>query len=155
MADGVQKANTSKMLTSVNSRGVENETTNVSEKKEKSQEVAQDEQKKALNSSPTPFKKYLTEQGTKTREIVLAHLSQYYSGDDLIASDNILKKEAGYRYDAVNEIGACGMVQAYPCEKLNCPLSEDGIICQIQFFIGYINRRYGSPSNAWKFHLEK
>lgn len=101
-----------------------------------------------------PFNKYLTEQGIKTREIVLAHLSKYYSGNDLIASDNILKKEAGYRYDAINEIGACGIVQALPCEKLGCPLTEEGIICQTQWFIGYLNRRYGSPTNAWKFHLE-
>lgn len=101
-----------------------------------------------------PFKKFLTPEGETTREIVLAHLAKYYSGDELIAADNILKKEAGYRYDAVNEIGAGGMPQALPYSKMGCPLTKDGIICQAQWFIGYINRRYGSPTVAWNHHLQ-
>jgi len=137
------------------SRGGENKTAPTSENKE-GRKIARINPPKINKETGgiEPINKYLTEQGAKTREIVLAHLSQYYTGDELIASDNILKKEAGYRYDAINEIGACGIVQALPCEKLNCPLTEEGIICQTQWFIGYLNRRYGTPSNAWRHHLE-
>jgi hypothetical protein len=104
----------------------------------------------------TPIPKFLTDEGARTREIVLAHLAKYYSGDELIAADNILKKEAGYRYDAVNpDSGACGMVQFLPCSKLKCPLTADGIICQAQAFVGYIiDHGYGSPSKAWEHHLQ-
>ena len=107
-------------------------------------------------ATPTlpPFRKYLTIDASKTREKVLAMAKRYYSGDQLIAFDNILKKEAGYRVDAVNEIGACGMGQANPCSKMNCPLDESGIECQFQWIVGYINRRYGDPLTAWNFHLE-
>jgi hypothetical protein len=100
-----------------------------------------------------PFKKYLTEQGSRTRETVMRIAEQVYGDQDLIAFDNILKKEAGYRYDAVNEIGACGMGQALPCEKMNCPLTEDGVNCQVEWIMNYIERRYGTPTNAWNFHL--
>jgi hypothetical protein len=114
--------------------------------------------------SPTPtekpkasiqsFPKYLTSNGEKNREYALSYLSKYYSGDELTAADNILKKEAGYRTDAVNSSsGACGIVQANPCSKLNCPLNDSGLDCQLNWFIGYLNRRYGSPLAAWNTHI--
>jgi hypothetical protein len=101
-----------------------------------------------------PYKKYLTDTGSKTREKVLAYLSTYYTGEQLTAADNILKKEAGYRYDAVNSIGAGGIPQAYPYQKMGCPLTEEGIECQTQWFVGYVNRRYGDPLQAWSFHIK-
>jgi hypothetical protein len=101
------------------------------------------------------FPKYLTDYGAEAREWTLDYVSRYYSGDELIAFDNLLKKEAGYRYDAVNEIGACGIAQAYPCEKMNCPLTRDGLECQVQWVVGYLNGRYhGSPLEAWNFHSQ-
>jgi hypothetical protein len=107
----------------------------------------------SVKRTVVPFTKFLTEKGAKNREWVLSYVSKYFQGDELVAFDNILKKEAGYREDAVNGIGACGMPQALPCSKMNCPLNESGLECQVQWFIGYINRRYGSPSEAWRFHL--
>lgn len=108
-----------------------------------------------VKQSLVPFPKYLTDNGAKNREKALAYLSKYYTGDELTAADNILKKEAGYRTDAVNEIGACGIVQANPCSKLNCPLNDSGLECQLQFFVGYINTHgYGTPLVAWNFHLK-
>lgn len=99
-----------------------------------------------------PVKKFLDDREVRTREIVLAHLSKYYKGDELIAADNILKKEAGYRYDAMNEQGCGGFPQACPSSKMGCPLDETGIICQADYFVGYIVRRYnGSPIQAWEF----
>jgi len=100
------------------------------------------------------FPKYLTDQGARTREIVLDYLDNFYSGDQLIAFDNLIKKESGYRYDAVNEIGACGFPQSLPCEKMNCPLTSEGIICQANWMKIYIENRYGTPLEAWN-HSEQ
>lgn len=103
--------------------------------------------KSTINSFP----KLLTDTGAKNREKALAYLSLYYSGDNLVAADNILKKEAGYRTDAVN--GNCGgMPQACPASKMGCDLNQSGFDCQLQWFVGYVNKRYGTPLEAWKFH---
>lgn len=113
-------------------------------------------------STPTPvakpkvssFKKYLTDQGAANREWVLNYAKTHYSGDELIAFDNILKKEAGYRPDALNEIGAGGIAQAYPHTKMGCPLTQEGLQCQVDWFISYLENRYqGSPLIAWEWHL--
>ena len=97
-----------------------------------------------------PFPKFLTDQGAKNREWVLNYVK--YKGDQLIAFDNLLKKEAGYRPDAVNEIGAGGIGQAYPASKMNCPLTQEGLRCQTDWVQTYIKNRYGSPLMAWNFH---
>ena len=116
--------------------------------------------------SPTPtpkpqtyyiksFPKYLTDQGAINRMNILAMAKERYQGNELIAFDNILKKEAGYRPDAVNEIGACGIGQALPCEKMGCPLDQSGLECQFNWVVKYIENRYqGSPIIAWNFHLK-
>ncbi len=121
--------------------------------------------KKSILPSPTStpkpqsyiqsFPKYLTEQGAVNRMNVLAMAKERYQGNELIAFDNILKKEAGYRPDAVNEIGACGIGQALPCEKMGCPLDQSGLECQFNWVVKYIENRYqGSPIIAWNFHLK-
>ncbi len=129
-------------------------TTNISEKPEKSKIARINPVKINTTDGITPFKKYLTVKGEETRQAVLKIAEQVYSEDNLLAFDNILKKESGYRFDAVNEIGACGMGQALPCEKMNCPLSEEGIACQTEWIMGYIDRRYGNPIKAWEHHLQ-
>jgi len=113
--------------------------------------------------TPTPkpkatiqsFPKYLTDNGAKNRDKILALASAKYQGDDLVALDNIIKKESGYRPEALNEIGAGGICQAYPSSKMGCPLSQDGLNCQLDWCINYINNRYGSPSKAWNFHQQQ
>lgn len=44
-------------------------------------------------TSISSYKKYLTDQGAQNREKALVYLSKYYSGDELTAIDNLLKKE--------------------------------------------------------------
>jgi len=101
------------------------------------------------------FPKLLTEQGVSTRKRVLAMLSKHYNGNQLIAFDNLIKKESAYRYDAVNaSSGACGIPQSLPCSKMGCTLDEAGEVCQIEWMINYIENRYGSPMEAYNFHLE-
>lgn len=108
--------------------------------------------KKKLQS----FKKYLTPEGFQAREKVLEMARAKYTGDDLIAFDNLMKKEAGYQMDIVNSIGACGMGQAYPCEKMQCPLdyTDEAIECQYKWVTQYIDNRYKTPSLAWAFHVK-
>jgi len=109
---------------------------------------------KDTKASIVPFRKYLTEQGAKNREHVLIWANNDYDEQNVIALDNIFKKEAGYRTDALNEIGAGGLPQAYPASKMGCPLSDEGLRCQYEWAKQYIAQRYGTPSLAWQFHLE-
>jgi len=109
--------------------------------------------KRPLKKTIAPFKKFLTDNGAETREKVLAIVSAKYAGDELMAFDNIMKKEAGYRLDAINEIGCGGMPQACPASKMNCPLDDSGLECQTNWVMNYIENRYGNPTTAWNFHL--
>lgn len=109
-----------------------------------------------VESDIEPYKKYLTEQGAKTRQTVLKIAEQVYSGQDLVAFDNLIKAESGYRYDALNEIQAGGLGQALPYTKMGCELTEEDIPCQVNWMMGYIDRRYhGSPTEAWLFWLSE
>lgn len=46
--------------------------------------------------------------------------------------------------------GACGIPQALPCSKIP-DMSPQG---QIEWGLQYIQRRYGNPTNAWRFWLQ-
>ena len=59
-----------------------------------------------------------------------------------------------YRYWAVNQSsGACGLFQAYPCEKMKCGLGPNDIECQIDWGYEYIKNRYGNSTGAREFWL--
>ena len=107
---------------------------------------------KDTKASIVPFRKFLTKQGAKNREQVLVWANNDYDEQNVIALDNIFKKEAGYRTDALNEIGAGGLPQAYPASKMGCPLSDEGLRCQYEWAQKYIAQRYGTPVSAWEFH---
>lgn len=69
------------------------------------------------------------------------------------AGAQLVFKESGFHNTSVNSSsGACGLFQAYPCEKMACSL--DDIDCQLNWGESYILRRYGSPEKALSFHLE-
>lgn len=62
----------------------------------------------------------------------------------------LVMHESGFNQYAQNgSSGACGLFQAMPCEKMGCSL--DDVSCQIDWGFGYIERRYGNPTNAWDF----
>jgi len=103
-----------------------------------------------------PFKKFLTIEGNETRNKVLPLIASAWKDEvNQVSFDNILKIESGYRADAVNSIGACGMGQANPCVKMDCELSytDEAIKCQLDWINNYIVRRYGTPEKAWNFHM--
>lgn len=100
------------------------------------------------------FPKYLTDQGDINRTHVLSYMEQQgYNQNNIVAMDNIFKKESGYRADALNEIGAGGICQAYPYTKMGCELTTEDLMCQVDWCLNYVNVRYGSPVEAWDFHI--
>lgn len=102
-----------------------------------------------------PFKKYLTPQAATIREVILARIQSEYDEVNALAFDNIIKKESGYRPDAMNEIGAGGIAQALPASKMGCPIEAktEAALCQYEWMKKYIENRYGTPVKAWEFHL--
>lgn len=75
--------------------------------------------------------------------------SQHYAADYVIA------RESGWNLGARNAGGCLGLGQACPGQKLinACPSWQTDAICQIQFFSGYANGRYGSWQGALEFWL--
>lgn len=65
--------------------------------------------------------------------------------------------ESGWRTTAMNpSSGACGIPQALPCSKIinKCGSNwRSDYKCQIDWGIGYIRGRYGSPNAAWQHFL--
>ena len=72
------------------------------------------------------------------------------------ARNFIYMKESTNRLYAVNPIsGACGLGQAYPCEKLSnvCPNWRTDYACQDAYFTRYVKSRYGGWMGAYNFWL--
>lgn len=71
------------------------------------------------------------------------------SGSEWDALYTLVNNESGWRPDAKNASGACGLFQALPCSKLGASLSD--IPNQARWGLQYIKDRYGSPSRALSF----
>ena len=73
--------------------------------------------------------------------------------DEVYPMLRLLDGESDFRKTAINPIsGACGLFQAWPCEKMQCDLKDED--CQIRWGINYIKKRYKTPSKAYKFWLK-
>jgi hypothetical protein len=68
----------------------------------------------------------------------------------------IAVKESGLNPYAINRSsGACGIAQSLPCSKMLSQIgSLDNVQGQINWMVQYVAQRYGSPANAWNWHLE-
>ncbi|MFE9425328.1 transglycosylase SLT domain-containing protein [Kitasatospora sp. NPDC006697] len=66
---------------------------------------------------------------------------------------NIVSRESGWNYQAMNPSGAYGLVQALPGSKMASAGSDwrTNPATQIKWGLGYMNDRYGSPCGAWSF----
>ncbi len=65
------------------------------------------------------------------------------------ASDKLILNESNCNPAARNKSsGACGIPQAYPCSKLQCPLNQSGAVCQLKWMQNYVVNRYGSWEGA-------
>ncbi|MEU7063508.1 transglycosylase SLT domain-containing protein [Streptomyces sp. NPDC053429] len=81
------------------------------------------------------------------RQIVPAGQFQCFS--------NIINEESTWNYQAVNSSsGAYGLVQALPGSKMASAGADwrTNPATQIEWGLGYMNDRYGSPCSAWSFH---
>ncbi|MGY3201422.1 aggregation-promoting factor C-terminal-like domain-containing protein [Streptomyces sp. TE5632] len=67
---------------------------------------------------------------------------------------NIVQRESGWNPTATNaSSGAYGLVQALPATKMASAGSDwkTNPTTQIEWGLGYMNERYGSPCAAWDF----
>ncbi|MCX4747015.1 lytic transglycosylase domain-containing protein [Kitasatospora sp. NBC_01287] len=66
---------------------------------------------------------------------------------------NIVTRESGWNYTAMNPSGAYGLVQALPGSKMASAGADwrTNPATQIKWGLGYMNDRYGSPCGAWSF----
>lgn len=67
---------------------------------------------------------------------------------------NIVEHESGWDHTATNpSSGAYGLVQALPASKMAEAGSDwkTNPATQIEWGLGYMNERYGSPCDAWDF----
>ena len=72
-----------------------------------------------------------------------------WTGNEYQALVTLWHNESGWNMHAYNtSSGACGIVQALPCGKI--PNPKD-VRSQIEWGLGYIAARYGSPSAALGF----
>ncbi|MDQ5972258.1 MAG: hypothetical protein QG553_417 [Patescibacteria group bacterium] len=71
------------------------------------------------------------------------------------AADFIIARESGWNLAARNGSGCLGLGQACPGQKLvnACPNWQSDAVCQVGFFSGYANGRYGSWQGAYNFWL--
>jgi hypothetical protein len=85
---------------------------------------------------------------------VLAGLkSRYVNWED---AAELQAKEGMFQPEVLNPTsGACGLPQALPCSKMNCPLDESGIDCQLDWQKEYIIARYGTIDKALAFRIYK
>lgn len=79
-----------------------------------------------------------------------------WTGAQWVAFNNIVMAESGWDTHADNPTsGAYGIPQALPGSKMASAGADwqTNPATQIKWMIGYIRSRYGTPVNAWAFHL--
>ena len=75
-----------------------------------------------------------------------------YDDEQMSCLINLWNRESGWNPNSRNKSsGACGIPQAYPCSKIKKQQGSSGWKAQIRWGINYINYRYKSPCNAWKY----
>ena len=88
--------------------------------------------------------------GTSVQQKLRDAAASAFGADQVDAFMAIVGEESGFNPNAYNvHSGACGLFQALPCSKMGGMAVDN----QIRWGIGYIRARYGTPKNAWAFHL--
>lgn len=116
-------------------------------------------QVEASEPTPTPKPDYRSMVKIKTAGCIDAHpelvepLVNAFP-DEPTAILDLVCRESGLQKGVINKSsGACGLFQAYPCDKLKCNLND--VDCQIAWGKQYISNRYGSVEAALLFHDQK
>lgn len=89
-----------------------------------------------------------------TRYLYQEVLNKGWSSEDYNAVVNIIIRESSFNVNSVNsKTGACGLFQAYPCNKMKSYGSDyrTNYKVQIAWGLDYIKNRYKTPVKAWEF----
>ena len=123
-------------------------------------QIAADAAKKAADEAAAKLKKstsrvYAVVQAipdTDVKQIAHDLVTAAFGEDEWPAFYALINHESGWNPAAYNtSSGACGLPQALPCSKLANGLNSS-VEEQVSWTIGYIQSRYGSPSQALSFH---
>ncbi|MFJ9902523.1 transglycosylase SLT domain-containing protein [Streptomyces sp. NPDC101152] len=93
-------------------------------------------------------------QSSYTVTQIKAIAAQIVPGDQLQCFSNIVERESGWNYQAVNpSSGAYGLVQALPGSKMSSAGADwrTNPATQIKWGLNYMNTVYQSPCGAWTF----
>ena len=115
---------------------------------EENQRRLNEEHKKQvlLASAQFPISADQTAVQNMVREVTVANFGE----NEVQAMFNLINRESGFNPNALNNTsGACGLFQALPCSKLG----GLEVNSQVNWGIGYIKQRYGTPTQAWNFWL--
>ena len=84
------------------------------------------------------------------KQLAYAMVCAKWGCDQWTYVDYIVNRESGWNPNALNRSsGACGLFQALPCSKMG----GTDINNQLNWGMGYIANRYGTPANAYSFWL--
>jgi hypothetical protein len=74
-----------------------------------------------------------------------------WTGEEWTCLDLLWERESGWNYQAANPSGAYGIPQALPGSKMGTAGSDwaTNPATQIEWGLGYIADRYGTPCGAW------
>lgn len=93
---------------------------------------------------------YTNYRNTPNYEVIIGKLKELYINWEYTAE--LIGKESSFDIGAINpSSGACGLVQALPCKKMQCSLTD--IDCQLNWQKEYIANRYGTVEKALNFWL--
>ena len=82
------------------------------------------------------------------QELAEDMVSAKFGKNQFKAFASIVTRESNWNTNAVNRSsGACGLGQALPCSKI----PDHSVKGQVDWMIGYIADRYGTPNEAWAF----
>ena len=91
------------------------------------------------------------------RELIRAEYAHWDNATQLQCLDDLWQAESRWNHRARNKrTGACGIPQAYPCNKMSDSGKAYGVDYrsnpwpQIAWGLSYIDKRYGTPCKAWR-----
>lgn len=87
-------------------------------------------------------------QSSTPQEMVRQAVIAKWGEHEWPAAYEIIMHESSFNPDAVNPSSkSCGLFQALPCSKMGGMELDN----QVKWGVGYIEQRYGTPTNAWSF----
>lgn len=102
----------------------------------------------------TTFKNVAT--ASKQEYMNYAKLFSGYNDTQMQCLDYLWQHESNWDPNDVNKTsGACGIPQAYPCNKIQNSEGSNDWKAQIRWGIKYINNRYKNPCGAWNHFKNK